>query len=77
MALFGHGIGEFLFMVYLGHVSSLKSKRKSNCNYMKIETKLKWKYYLKKFFQAKSLIYLRPFSDMALVKVFLWSVSAT
>ena len=30
MALLGHGIGECLLMVRLGHVVSLKSKLKTN-----------------------------------------------
>ena len=77
MALFGHGIGECLLMACLGHVGSLKLKQKFNCNYVKIEISWKWKSHLKKSFQNKSLIYLKPSSAMALVNVSLWLVSAT
>ena len=42
MARLGHGIGECLLMVHLGHLGSLKSKLiklKLNENYMKIKIK--------------------------------------
>ena len=53
----GHGIGECLFMIQRGRLSSLKLKGKSDWNHVKIETTWKWKYDLKKPFYTKSLIY--------------------
>ena len=50
MTLLGEGIGECLLMTRLGHFCSLKSKQKSNWNYVKIETTWKSKYGLKKTF---------------------------
>ena len=50
MVLLGHGIDNCLLMASLGHLGSLKSKGKSNWNYLEIETTWKWKYNLKKAF---------------------------
>ena len=64
-------------MACLGHVGSLESKLKSNWNYMKIETKWKWKCDLKILFQTKYLIYLQRAPVMALdLEVFSWPISA-
>ena len=46
MVLFDHVIGECLLMIRFGHVGSLKSKQKSNWNYMK-----SWKWDRKLFFK--------------------------
>ena len=59
MARLGHGIGECLLMVHLGHLGSLKSKLiklKLNENYMKIKIKWKSKYDLKTFTKLNQLL---------------------
>ena len=50
MALLGHDIDECLFMARLSHLGSLKSKQKSNWDYLEIETRWKWQYDLRKTF---------------------------
>ena len=74
MAFLGHCTGECLFMARRSHLGCLKSKLRSNWNYLKIKTTWKWKYDLKK--NNKSSIYLRPVSAMTMVNGSSWPVSA-
>ena len=76
MTLLGDGIDECFLTDPLNHLGSLKSTRKSNWNYGKIKTTWKWKYDLRKTFQIKPLIYLRPTSAVTLVNVSLWPALA-
>ena len=61
---------DYLLINRLDHVVSLKSKWKSNWNYIENRNHMKIKLWLQKHFQTKSLILLCPVSAMAMVSVF-------